>query len=212
MVQRWVIVLAGVLVVGVVGVGAWMTVGGRDGRGDGTNAAVETLTTSSVATSGSVVSTVPFEPSTSTEVDVTSTTLISRLEVAETVGESPEDVELPVAEDRAATVAFLTGDGDGLVVFAAQTSSVYGLDVGDVAVCEGFAAELDEVAAAPVVLSGLATEVPDPVTSALFVSDIALKVRLLGACGTDGASSLTAEVAWQSELLERRLRELGVEW
>ena len=121
-------------------------------------------------------------------------------------------VELPVAEDRAATVAFLTGDGDGLVVFAAQTSSVYGLDVGDVAVCEGFAAELDEVAAAPVVLSGLATEVPDPVTSALFVSDIALKVRLLGACGTDGASSLTAEVAWQSELLERRLRELGVEW
>ena len=122
------------------------------------------------------------------------------------------EVEVPPPVDEDATVAFLGSDGDLLVVFVAETADLFLVDVTEIGACETVAAGLDNAVAAPVVLSELASNVPDPVTSDLFLSDIALKTKLLGACGTDDASGLVAEVAWQSELLERRLVELGVEW
>jgi hypothetical protein len=88
---------------------------------------------------------------------------------------------------------------------------MYLLDVGDVDSCTVFATNLDGVIAAPAVLSGLAADVPDPVTSELFISDIALKAKMLASCGDDKTGTSGAEVAWQSELLERRLAELGLD-
>ncbi|HDH27130.1 MAG TPA: hypothetical protein ENH00_13215 [Actinobacteria bacterium] len=88
---------------------------------------------------------------------------------------------------------------------------MFTIDTSNVGACERLAGDLDDVAS-PVVLMGLAERVPDGVTSELFVDDLAAKLRLLGVCGTGNSGGVGATVAFQSELLERRLTELGVSW
>ena len=208
--QRWLVGFLGLLLLVAIFVAGWLVLGGRE---DGDVVVAPAREPTTAGTSDSVATPIPSSSSVVTStISATSTSVPSRLEIAETVGDSPTTVALPPAENLELTSAFLAGDGFPLVVFVAETSDFYLLDTGDVGSCTVLANDLDGVIAAPVELSSLATRVPDPVTSELFVSDIALKSRLLGTCGTDATGNTAAEVAWQSELLERRLSELGVEW
>jgi len=77
------------------------------------------------------------------------------------------------------------------------------------AVCLDQAGRLDELID-PAGLYRLAGEVPDAVTSELFVDLAASTNRFLAACG-EGDEVLRGELAYQWVLVDRRLEDLGVE-
>ncbi len=132
------------------------------------------------------------------------------VEVAKLAGVgSPMRPELPPVEDPEAVVVFVEGDGSGLV----EAHSLLGGLLGSVppaeAVCLDQAGRLDELID-PAGLYRLAGEVPDAVTSELFVDLAASTNRFLAACG-EGDEVLRGELAYQWVLVDRRLEDLGVE-
>lgn len=131
------------------------------------------------------------------------------VEVARLAGVgSPMGPVLPPAEDPAAIVAFVEGDGSDLVEVHSLLADLLGSRPPDEAACVGQAGRLDDLVD-PAELYGLAGDVPDGVTSELFVSLAASTNRLLAACG-DGDEVLRGELAYQWVLVDRRLEELGV--
>ena len=131
------------------------------------------------------------------------------VEVAKLAGVgSPMRPVLPPAEDPAGVVAFVEGDGSDLVEVHSLLVALLGSGAPDEAACLGRAGRLDDVVD-PSELYGLAGDVPDGVTSELFVSLAASTNRFLAACGV-GDEVLRGELAYQWVLVDRRLEELGV--
>lgn len=131
------------------------------------------------------------------------------VEVAKLAGVgSPIRPELPPVGDPEAVVAFVEGDGSDLVEAHSLLVELLGSGPPDEAACLGQAGRLDDVVD-PAELYGLAGQVPDAVTSELFISLAASTNRFLAACG-DGDEVLRGELAYQWVLVDRRLDELGV--
>lgn len=132
------------------------------------------------------------------------------VEVAKLAGVgSPMRPVLPPVADREAVVAFLEGDGSDLVEARSVLVELLGSVPPDEAACLGQAGRLDDQID-PAELYGLAGDVPDAVTSELFVDLAASTNRFLSACG-EGDEVLRGELAYQWVLVDRRLDELGVE-
>lgn len=121
---------------------------------------------------------------------------------------SPRRPTLPPAEDPEAVVAFLTGEGAGLVSVAEALTPLLEREVPAEADCLAVAEALDQEFA-PAELYEVAGDVPDTTTSELFVDLAASTTRFLTAC-RDGDEVLRGELAYQWVLVDRRLEELGV--
>lgn len=131
------------------------------------------------------------------------------VEVAKLAGVgSPRRPVLPPADDPAAVVAYVEGDGSDLVEVHSLLVDLLRSGPPDQAACLDRAGRLDEVVD-PAELYRLAGQVPDGVTSELFIDLAASTNRFLAACG-DGDEVLRGELAYQWVLVDRRLDELGV--
>lgn len=131
------------------------------------------------------------------------------VEVARLAGVgSPMRPVLPPVEDQAAVVAFVEGEGSDLVEVHSVLGGLLGSGPPDEDVCLGRAGRLDDLLD-PAGLYGLAGNIPDAVTSELFVDLAASTNRFLAACG-EGDEVLRGELAYQWVLVDRRLEELGV--
>lgn len=121
---------------------------------------------------------------------------------------NPSRPALPEVENRQQVVAFLDGEGSGLVDVHTVLVALLDRNAPNEADCRAVAAQLDELFV-PAELYQQAAAVPDSTTSELFVNLAASTTRFLGVC-PEGDEVLRGELAYQWVLIDRRLDDLGV--
>ena len=131
------------------------------------------------------------------------------VEVARLAGvSSPMRPVLPPVQDQPAVVGFMEGEGSDLVDVHSLLRGLLRSEAPDEGDCLGRAGRLDDLLD-PAGLYGLAGDIPDAVTSELFVDMAASTNRFLAAC-SEGDEVLRGELAYQWVLVDRRLEELGM--